>query len=117
MTTNDILDLDYRQKESKKIIQKCLCRIKPFAKYSDEKIPIEMLEKYICKVSIKYEVYPQYIIPTYIEHEIMQYSMSLRRTDTKEWLGSIYACCIYELMAKTCIKLYSDVKAGNIPER
>ena len=117
MTTKQILDLDYREEKNKKIIQKCLCKFKPFAKYSDEIVPLEMLEKFMCKLSIKYQIYPQYITPIYLKNEVIQYSISIKRTDTNDWLGSVYACCLYELVAKSCIKMYSDIKKENIPER
>ena len=45
MKTEDILNLDYREKENKQIIQKALLNIKPLSKFSDEKIPLEALEK------------------------------------------------------------------------
>ena len=118
MSTDEIMDLDFREEKSKKIIQKCLRKIKPFAKYSEEEnVPQDMLEKFLCKMSIKYNVYPQYITPIFLKNEEIQYAICIKRTDTEEWMGSIYSCCLYELMAKACIKVYSEIKSKDIPKR
>ena len=36
MTTKELLNLDYRDKQNKQIIQKALLHIKPLSKFSDE---------------------------------------------------------------------------------
>lgn len=118
MKTSDILDLDYREDKNKKIIQKCLCKIKPLAKYSsEEQVPLNALEKFVNDMCIRYEVYVQYITPFYIKDNEMRYSVSSKRTDTNEWLPNVYAYCIYELFAKLAIKLYSEIKTECIERR
>ena len=45
MTTNEIINLDYREKKNQEIIQKALRKIKPLSKYSEEYVPYSALEK------------------------------------------------------------------------
>lgn len=120
MKTSDILALDFRKEENKKIVNKCLCKIKPFSKYKNDilvnSVPIEIMEKMVHKICTKYEVYVMDIMPSCVKEEQMYYSCLIKRTDSGE-VEHVYAMCIYELFAKICIKLYSDVKNGRLNER
>jgi len=117
MTTDDILNLDYRLEANKIKLKKALCRIKPLSKYEDEEeIPLEKLEKLIGMFSRKYKIMIQYINMTCIKNnEENLFLVSLKTTDKEnKWLGSIYGCCLYELFAKTAIKMYVLIKSGEI---
>lgn len=118
MKTSQILDLDFRKEENKKIIQKVLRKIKPLSRFSDEEIiPIEMLEKTICTLVQKYEIEHQWINVTYLETNSGIYSVGVKSRVNHEWLGNVYGICIYELLAKLTIKLYSEIKSKQIPIR
>lgn len=118
MTTQELLRLDYREEENREVIKRALCKIKPLAKYSEcDEIPLEKLEKTVEVLIRKYEVMVNSITPTIIENEMFWYTARVTKTDDLKYLGCCYGCCIYELMAKLVIKLYSDIKKLKIPER
>lgn len=117
MTTDAILMLDCRKEENKVIIQKALRRIKPLMKYEDmgEDIPLEMIEKVINVIIGKYCVCIQWIShhkqPADMDTS-MWWSCSCKTDDTHKWIGSWYGATMYELLAKTAIRLY----AGTLKE-
>lgn len=118
MKTEQILNLDYRKEESQEIIQKVLRKIKPLSKYSDESnIPIEAIEKLVRVLVKKYEITPQWMTMSYFEPTLGIYSIGVKTTTEHEWLGTVYGMCLYEVFAKLAIKIYSEVKSGNIPVR
>ena len=116
MKTEQILNLDYRKEESQEIIQKVLRKIKPLSKYSDESnIPIEAIEKLVRVLVQKYEITPQWMSMSYFEPILGLYSIGVKTTTDHKWLGTVYGMCLYEVFAKLAIKMYSEVKSGNIP--
>lgn len=119
MKTEDILNLDFRKEESKEIIQKVLRKIKPLSKYSDEcnDIPLEAIEKLIRVLYQKYEITPQWMMISLNEPENSFYSIAVKTTTNHEWLGTVYGMCLYEVFAKLAIKMYSEIKQGNIMPR
>ena len=118
MKTEQILNLDYRKEESQEIIQKVLRKIKPLSKYSDESnVPIEAIEKLIRVLVQKYEITPQWMTMSYFESILGIYSISVKTTNEHEWLGTVYGMCLYEVFAKLAIKMYSEIKSGNVPVR
>ena len=121
MKTEQILNLDYRKEENKKIIQKVLRQVKPLSKFSDEKqIPIELLEKTVSVLTNKYEITPQWITCGYRDVAagcVGYYSVGVKTTTDHAWLGNATGHTIYELFAKLTIKMYAAVRSGSIPER
>lgn len=111
MKTEEILNVDYSKEENQKLIQKVLTKIKPLSKYEDD-VPIEALERMIVAICKKYNVDPQWISLTVGDgnNNKILYSCGVKAHDTSEWLGTVYAQCIYELYAKLCIKLFSESK-------
>lgn len=121
MTTQQILNLNtIRNPEANEIIQKVLRKIKPLSKYEDmeEDIPLELVERVIHTIVSKYHVGVQWI-----SHESrlsipeVYWSISIKTTDTHKWLVSIQAATMYELLAKTAIKLYSLAKSDELTIR
>ena len=118
MTTNQVIQLDYREQENRETIQKVLRKIKPLSKYSDESnVPIEAIEKLIRVLVQKYEITPQWMTMSYFEPILGIYSIGVKTTIEHEWLGTVYGMCLYEVFAKLAIKMYSEVKSGKIPVR
>ncbi len=118
MKTEQILNLDYRKEENKEIIQKVLRKIKPLSKYSDEiDVPIEAIEKLVRVLVQKYEITPQWMTMSYFEPILGLYSIGVKTTTDHKWLGTVYGMCLYEVFAKLAIKMYSEIKSGNIPVR
>lgn len=117
MKTEEILNLDCRKKENEIKIQKVLRKIKPLSRYSNEDvIPLEALEKLLMVFNRKYNVYLQWITVMYDEKTPI-YKGSIKTTDNHVWLGSAYGVTIYELFAKLCIKIYSDIKSKKISKK
>ena len=112
MKTEQILDLDYRVSENKEILKKALRKIPPLASFDE--IPLDALEKVIGSISRKYAIMIQYICPTYIKGNDNMYCVSLKTTDTERWIGNVYGCCLYEVIAKTAIKMYAEVRKGKV---
>lgn len=117
MKTEEILRLDYMKDENKEIIQKVLRKIKPLSKCSDEIIPLEMIEKVAKVLVCKYEITPQWMTMDYRAAILGVYKVGVKTTTDHKWLGDVYGCCLYEVMAKLVIKMYSDIKTQNIAER
>lgn len=119
MKTEQILRLDYREEESKEIIQKVLRKIKPLSKYSDEygDIPLEAIEKLIRVLYQKYEITPQWMSMSLNEPIVNIYSIGVKTTTDHKWLGTVYGMCLYETFAKLAIKMYSEIKQGNVVQR
>ena len=118
MKTEEILNLDYRKEESQEIIQKVLRKIKPLSKYSEEQdIPLEAIEKVIRILSQKYEIVPQWMVMSLYESATNVYSIGVKTSNDHEWLGNVYGMCLYEVFAKLAIKMYSEIKQGNIALR
>ena len=95
-----------------------LRKIKPLSKYSDEiDVPIEAIEKLVRVLVQKYEITPQWMTMSYFEPILGLYSIGVKTTTDNKWLGTVYGICLYEVFAKLAIKMYSEVKSGNIPVR
>lgn len=116
MKTEEILNLDYRKEETKEIIQKVLRKIKPLSKFSDEydEIPLEAIEKLIRVLFQKYEITPQWMTMSLHETAVNVYSIGVKTTTDHKWLGTVYGMCLYEVFAKLAIKMYSEIKQGNV---
>lgn len=115
MKTERILMLDYREEETKEIIQKVLRKIKPLSKYSEEcDIPLEAIEKLIFVLAQKYAITPQWLMMSFHDGVTSVYSVGVKTTTDHKWIGTIHGMCLYEVFAKLAIKMYSEVKQGNI---
>ena len=116
MKTQDILNVDYRTSDGKRILQKALFKILAIKKncFEEAEVDLEVIEKVIGIICRKYAIAIQYISPNYIEGQSNLYCISVKSTDDHRWLGNVYGYCIYEAMAKCAIKMYSEVKAGNV---
>ena len=113
MTTEQLLYLDYRKDENKKMIQKALKKIKPFSEF-EKKPTIEDFEKYIGKVSKKYNVVSQYIMFHMDDDGNILPAISFKSRIEHEWIATISGCCLYEVFAKSIICLYTKIKKGEI---
>ncbi len=114
MTTKEVMNLDCRKEENKEIIQKVLRQIKPLSKYSDEcDIPFEAIEKAIVVMSKKYNMSVRDFMPdvwSNEEHTIWR-AWLINETNLKT-IDMVYGITLYEVFAKTAIRLYAEVKKG-----
>lgn len=114
MTTKEVMDLDCREEENKEIIQKVLRQIKPLSRYSDEEeIPFEAIEKAIVVMSKKYNMRVREFMPdvwSNEEHTIWR-AILINETNLKT-IDMVFGITLYEVFAKTAIRLYAEVKKG-----
>lgn len=109
MTTNEILDLDCRIEENRKIIQKCLRVIKPLAKCKEDKdIPQEKLERAFHVLCRKYDFFPRTIFPdVYAAEKDIIWRVELYDLKNLKSCGVCYGLSLYELICKAVIMAYS----------
>lgn len=113
MKTKEIINLDYREKENQEIIQKVLRKIKPLSRYPDGEIPFEAIEKAINVMCKKYCMRIRDFVPDVLankNHTI--WKATLINEVNFETLDLIYGITLYEVFAKSAIRLYAEVKKG-----
>ena len=113
MTTNQVLQLDCREEENKKIIQKVLKQIKPLSKYSEEEeIPFWAIEKAITVMSKKYNVRVRDFSPDIWANKNETIWRGVVINDTDLTTICVYGITLYEVFAKVAIQMYSMVRKG-----
>lgn len=119
MTTSELLNLDYRDKENKQIIQKALSKVKPLSKYSDEKqVPIEAIEKLVHLVCYRYQIWVRSISldsQANEDYDVLRCEV-IDETNLQQ-KQNIFGMCIYELYAKLVIYLWSEMKKESLKRR
>lgn len=117
MKTEDILNIDCRKEENKNVLNKFLWKVKPVVKileknnYTKTEIaPIELLEQCLHGIMQHYS-YCMQGIETYSESGKFEfYTVSiLKIRETREWIGNVYGKTLWEVVAKTIIKIYADI--------
>ena len=118
MKIEDVLNLDCTKEENMKQINRFLWKVKPVEKLLEknnytktEQAPIELLEQALHGIMIRYG-YRTQNIDTYIEEGRFVFYMSsvIKKSDSSEWIGNIYGKTLWEVVAKTIIKIYADIK-------
>ena len=123
MKTEDILNLDCTDGSNLEQINKFLWKVKPVARILEknhytktEQAPLELLEQALHGIMLRYG-YRIQGINTYYETEegkeieFVFYTASLLKIrDTREWIGNVYGKTLWEIVAKTIIKIYADLK-------
>lgn len=114
MTTKDVINLDYREKENQQIIQKVLRQIKPLSKYSDEcDIPFSAIEKAITVMCKKYTMRINTLSPDmHANNDHIIWRAWLINDTNLKTIETIHGISLYEVFAKTVIRLYAEVKKG-----
>jgi len=113
MTTNQVLQLDCREKENAKIIQKVLKQIKPLSKYSDEnEIPFWAIEKAITVMSKKYNMRVRDFAPDVWANKNETIWRATVIDETNLSTISVYGISLYEVFAKVAVQMYSMVRKG-----
>lgn len=106
--------INSKYEDCEEIFQDMLKRIKPFKNIKGN-VPIELLEKLIYKYELKYAIMVNYICPVFTKDVVPMYSVSIRDTETKELLPTIYGTSIYETLCKICLYYYMEITIkGNI---
>ena len=114
MTIKQIINLDYRVKENQEIIQKVLRQIKPLSRYSDEEdIPFSALEKAIAVMCKKYMMrVNQLVLDMWANDEHTIWRAWLINDTNLKTIDNVYGISLYEVLAKSAIRLYAEVKKG-----
>lgn len=114
MKTEDILNLDCRKEENKKIIQKVLRKIKPLSKYSDEcEIPLEVIEKLLAAMCKKYCINIKEITANVLANDKqIIWKATIINENEFALLNYVYGISIYEVLSKSTIYIYTKVKKG-----
>lgn len=107
MTMNQLLNLDYREEESKVLIQKYLKKIKPLSKWGCD-VPFEKIEKVITILSKKYNMRIREFVPdVWTNDEETVWRAILIDDRNLNQAGIIYGLSLYEVLAKIAIYMYS----------
>lgn len=110
MTVNEILDLDCRVEENAEKLQNALLKIPQIqSKTKTDRVDLKIIEKYISLMCRKYSIMINYITPNYIDGQDDIYCVSVKNLKNPS-NKFIYAASIYEAMAKSAIRIYSDFK-------
>uniref|UniRef100_A0AAU8B0W3 Uncharacterized protein n=1 Tax=Dulem virus 36 TaxID=3145754 RepID=A0AAU8B0W3_9CAUD len=109
----ELLELDCTKEINKQKLNKALYEIKPIKKHCNIGIvPIEILEKVMHGLCMKYGYNAQYITIAYCNERFMYYTASVCRGTGahRKWLGNVYGKSMWELLAKILIKMYIEIK-------
>lgn len=112
-----IMNLDYRKQENKEKINDILTKFKFLQGYKGKKVPQIEVENFIGMMCRRYQIGVQWVTMSFLPDEVNMFSASVIRSDTHEWLGTVYGCCMLELLNKTAIKMFFDIKGKEIPRR
>lgn len=114
MKTEEILLLDCRKKENKHKLNKYLWQVKPVTKLNVTKgssLEVSDLEYIVHGLCEHYPYKIQQIWEYREDNKFKFYHVGIMRiTDTNEWLGDVNGVTLWEIMAKTIIKIYGDLK-------
>ena len=115
MKTDEILNLDCTIDKNKTKLNRFLYNIKPIKKIMGEDktktVGIDVLENVLHGMSIKYGYKVQHMFPYYEDEKFIFYNSSIIkcREKTNEWIGNAYGKTMWEVLAKTIIKIYADI--------
>ena len=119
MKISEIINLDFTVKANREKIQDKLKEMKVFEKYSDEQeIPISAIEKAIKVMSVKYYIRVQGIYSdVWANEKRIVWNCKVLSEENLSNLSNIYGICIYEVLAKSCIVMYSMIKLKKVQRR
>lgn len=113
MKTENIMNLDCREDENQEIIQRVLRQIKPLSKYPDGDIPLSAIEKAIYVMCKKYCMRIRDFTPdVWSNKNNTIWRATIVNDITLEIIDLVYGLSIYEVFAKSAIRLYAEVRKG-----
>lgn len=112
MTTKQILELDCRTEENKKVIQRVLRQIKPLSRYSVEQpVPLEAIEKAITVMSKKYDMaVREFILDSQSNGKGTIWMANVVGSTDMGTISLVYGLGVYEVLAKVAVCMYAQVK-------
>lgn len=112
MKTEDILNIDAGREEGKKTLNKFLWKIKPVKVKATKQnipksvyLPLELIENAIHGLCSRYG-YRTQGIGSYFNSETFQFYTTCVMDEKRQWLGNVYGKTLWEIEAKTLIKIY-----------
>lgn len=116
MKVSEVLDIRCDNKENKKAVNSFLWKIKPMKNiciknnYTETQIvPVELLEKCLHGLLTHYNYRTQGIGTYYEDNKFIYFSVSVIRKKDNQWIGYVYGLSLWEVVAKTIIKVYADI--------
>lgn len=107
MTTNQIMELDCREEENCRIIQKVLKQIKPLSKEVGI-VPLEKLEKLVTVLSKRYNMRVRDLVPdVWSNSNESIWRATIIDDNNLRTIKLVYGLSVYEVFAKTAICMYS----------
>ena len=113
MKTDDILNIDADKEEGKRTLNKFLWKIKPLKTKAmkqgippkAEYLPLELIETAIHGLCSHYG-YRTQGIGSYFNSNVFQFYTTCVMDEKRQWLGNVYGKTLWEIEAKTLIKIY-----------
>lgn len=113
MKTDDILNIDAEREEGKRTLNKFLWKIKPLKTKAmkqgippkAEYLPLELIETAIHGLCSHYG-YRTQGIGSYFNSDVFQFYTTCVMDEKRQWLGNVYGKTLWEIEAKTLIKIY-----------
>lgn len=113
MKTEEILNIDCRKKGGREKVESFLLKVKPLKKRikDGEEITHEVLEVVLHGISAKYGYCVKQIAPYYEDGRFVFFKGDVmkREANINVWKGTVYGVTMWELIAKTIIKIYDCV--------
>lgn len=108
------MNCDFRVDKNRDMLNNILLKVKRFRKYEGKKIPLIEIENFIGDMTGKYKITMQWITFTRLENDCNMFSTALVRTDTRQWLSTVYGHCLTELMVKVAIRMFFYIKDDEV---
>lgn len=109
-TLKQVIEGDFRYEGTSEDAQQYLKKIKYISKHvedADGDVPLELLEKLFIMLQKKYPITMQWINLTLLDDEKPWYTLSIKHSETHEWLKTVYGMTIYEVFVKIVLFTYA----------
>lgn len=110
MTTNQLLNLDYRDNDNRYTLVKALQLIPPLAKMNPSAIDMLHIEKALHIMCNKYGMFLKVQQDPVSGDGYDIWNCQIYSRSNLKLLGRIYGMCLDELFIKTAIAVYSEVR-------
>lgn len=112
----EVIEGDFRYPEFESETQRWLLKIEPLRKRTPEgkKVKFEDIEQLIIKLTKRYNVQMQWISLVILhEGEREWYSVSIKDSQTHEYIKTVYGMTMYELYSKVALFMFAYTRERN----
>lgn len=125
MTIEEILNLDCKKEENKMKVNKLLWKVKPVKRILEQNnytvtqyAPIELLEYCLHGICERYNYELQQIWTYKENNKFSFYHVGIIHViEIRDWIGNVYGVTMWEIMAKSIIKIYGHILRENNDEK